>query len=156
MAIRGAAEPSGQRINGDDFMTQPAVDDDALSAALDQSRGEADMTVCTVDTAISLGSGDLPVLGTPRLAALMEAAALSALARRLDTRLTTVGVRIDIRHISPSPIGAGVHAQASVTEVHRGRISFAVSATSGGHEVASGRHVRVIVDRADFLARINA
>jgi predicted thioesterase len=111
-------------------------------------------TVSTSDTAISLGSGDLPVLGTPRVAALMEAAAVSALAGRLDAGLTTVGVHIDIRHMAPTPIGAEVRAEASVTGVHGGQVSFELTATSGVREIARGRHVRVVVDRQTFLDRI--
>ena len=128
--------------------------DDALSTALDQARGAVAATVADVDTAISLGSGDLPVLGTPRVAALMEAAAVAAVAGRLADGRTSVGVHIEIRHTAPTPIGAEVRADASVTGVEGGRISFEVTATCDGREIARGRHERVVVDRAAFLGRV--
>ena len=129
--------------------------DDEFGRRLHGARGVSERMVSYTDTALSLGSGDLPVLGTPRVVAWIEAAALSAIAGRLDDRLTTVGGQIDIRHSAPTLIGAEVRTEASVAEVDGRRIVFDVSVMSGGREIARGRHVRAIVDRADFLARAN-
>jgi predicted thioesterase len=117
-------------------------------------RGRAEATVRDTDTAISLGSGDLPVLGTPRVVALMEAAAISAIANKLDPRLTTVGTGLDVRHTAPSRVGAIVLVDAHIADVHGRTIVFEVVASCDGQEIASGRHVRVIVDRTQFLSKL--
>ena len=129
--------------------------DDELSRRLYRARGVAETMVSDKDTALSMGSGDLPLLGTPRVVAWIEAAALSAIAGRLDDHLTTVGGQIDIHHSAPTRVGAEVRTEASVAEVNGRRIVFDVSVMSGGREIARGRHVRAIVDRAGFLARAN-
>jgi fluoroacetyl-CoA thioesterase len=116
--------------------------------------GETTRVVGSKDTAIAVGSGDLPVLATPILVALMEAAACSALAGHLPERLTSVGSHLDVRHLAPSPIGARVTARASVTEVRGAKVTFEVTAQHdvGGRRVDIGRgtHARVIVDRESF------
>jgi predicted thioesterase len=116
--------------------------------------GEAIHVVGTSDTAIAVGSGDLPVLATPILVALMEAAACNALAGHVPEQLTSVGYGIDVRHLAPSPLGAQVTARASITEVRGAKVTFEVTAQ---HEVGSrradigrGTHARVIVDRESF------
>lgn len=108
------------------------------------------------DTAIALGSGDLPVLATPILIALMEAAACQALAGQLPPERTSVGSRVDVRHLAPSPVGAHVTARAEIVAVEGAMVRFDVSAS---HEVdgetvvvGSGSHVRFVVDREAFLA----
>jgi predicted thioesterase len=120
-------------------------------------------TVTDADTAIALGSGDVPVLATPRLLAWMEAATVAAAAARVDATSTTVGVEVWMRHRRASAVGA--HIEVEVTEVSeqdRG-LSFEVLArevprdASGGapaREIASGRVVRAIVDRGTFLDRL--
>ncbi len=127
---------------------------DGPRPGLRSARGSIVTTVSEADTAASLGSGDLPVLGTPRLVALMEAASLNALADELDSRLTTVGVHLDVRHSAPTAVGAEVRVEASVSDIEGRRISFEVAASSGGQEIGRGRHVRVVVDRDEFLARV--
>jgi predicted thioesterase len=126
---------------------------EGISAVLGMS-GVTTHVVGTSDTAIAVGSGDLPVLATPILVALMEAAACSALAGHLPERLTSVGSRIDVRHLAPSPLGAQVTARASITEVRGAKVTFEVTAQ---HEVGSrrvdigrGTHARIIVDRESF------
>lgn len=102
------------------------------------------------DTAVALGSGDVEVLATPRIVALVEAAAVAALRGALDAVDTSVGTRIDLRHIAPSLVGAEVTARAEVT-AHQGRkVVFAVEATMGDQRVAFGTHDRAIVKRASF------
>lgn len=125
-------------------------------------------TVTDEDTAIALGSGDVPVLATPRLLAWMEAATVAAASPQLDPSSTTVGIEVWMRHRRASAVGA--HVEVEVTEVSeqdRG-LTFDVVAREvtqpsrdGGpgaevraHEIASGRVVRAIVDRGSFLRRL--
>jgi predicted thioesterase len=112
------------------------------------------------DTAAAVGSGDLPVLATPIVVALMEEAACAAIAGALPDGSTSVGIHLDVRHTAPSPVGAVVRATATLTEVDGRRLAFEVSAqhelASGLTEVAHGTHARVIVDRSTFLGRLPA
>lgn len=105
------------------------------------------------DTAIAMGSGDVPVLGTPRLIAWCEEATVLALADELDPASTTVGYRIRIDHLSPTPVGASVDISAAVVEVDGRQVTLSVSATDANGEAARGEITRVIVDRAKFVGR---
>lgn len=133
--------------------------DDASAAALVGTVGTASLEVTPATTAIALGSGDLPVLATPRMVALMEEAACAAIADVLMPESTSVGIHVDVRHGVASPLGASVTAAARVTEVDGTRISFNVTATHrrGGEavEIGRGTHRRVIVDREAFLSRVD-
>jgi predicted thioesterase len=126
-----------------------------VAEAILGSHGTVDHVVSESMTAIAAGSGDLPVLATPTLVALMEAAACQALVHHLPGGLTSVGSRIDVRHLAPSPVGARVTAKATVTDVQGVRVTFDVEATHhvGGTDVEIGRgtHVRVVVERGAFL-----
>lgn len=117
----------------------------------------ATLSVTPAATAIAAGSGDLPVLATPRLIALMEEAACGALAPALPDNATSVGTHVDIQHVAPSPLGAAVTATATVTSVAGRRVTFDVSAVhiAGGTqaEIGRGTHTRVVVDRERFLAQ---
>jgi len=120
-------------------------------------------TVTDDDTAIALGSGDVPVLATPRLLAWMEAATCAAALPRLDLSSTTVGIEVWMRHRRASRVGAIVEVEVTeVTEQDRG-LSFEVVArevpadgagSTTGPEIATGRVVRAIVDRGAFLGRL--
>jgi predicted thioesterase len=124
------------------------------------------------DTAIALGSGDVPVLGTPRVVAWMERASVVAAADRVDGSSTTVGVEVWVRHRRASAVGAVIEVEVTeVVEQDRG-LAFTVvarevpteptepadEAPAGSarapREVASGRIVRAVVDREAFLARL--
>ncbi len=107
------------------------------------------------DTANAVGSGDLPVLGTPRLLAWLEAATCAAVDDALPQGHTTVGTRVDVEHRAASSIGAQVQVRAVVTQVVGRAVTFAVTAGQGGGEVvAQGTIGRVVVDRERFLARL--
>ena len=109
-------------------------------------------------TAIAAGSGDLPVLATPRMIALMEEAACTLLASDLPDEATSVGTRVDVRHSVPSPLGARVTARATVVGVDGARITFDVTAWHGPVdsrvEIGRGTHVRAVVDREAFLSKL--
>jgi fluoroacetyl-CoA thioesterase len=107
-------------------------------------------TVGAADTALALGSGEVEVLGTPRVLALVEAATVAAVADRLDPSSTTVGSRVELEHLAPSPVGAAVRADAVLAEVAGRRLGFTVTLSQGGRHVARGTVVRVVVDRARF------
>lgn len=111
------------------------------------------------DTALALGSGDVPVLATPRLVAWLEAATVECLTPSLGPGSTSVGTRVEIEHVAPSPVGAAVVARASVSYVDGRLVRFEVAAEHrvGGADpvvVATGRVTRVVVDRERFLARL--
>ena len=108
--------------------------------------------VAEIDTAISLGSGDVPVLATPRVVAWMEAAAVAAL-DGLPDGMTTVGIHISVDHTAATLVGGRVRSEAEVTTSEGPRIEFDVRAYEGDLIVAGGTHTRVMVDRERFLAR---
>ena len=109
--------------------------------------------VTEADTARALGSGDLAVLGTPRVLAWCEEATCAAL--ELDATQTSVGTRVDLEHLAASPIGAEVTATANLIHTDGRLVRFQVAAhDSGGTLLATGEIRRVIVDRERFLARI--
>ena len=111
-------------------------------------RGTARLTVAESDTAASLGSGDVPVLGTPRLVALCEEASVAAIAGELPAGRTTVGTRVEIDHLAASPIGAVVGADAVLEAADGHLLHFTVSASEGGRIVGRGAVHRAVVDRA--------
>lgn len=114
-------------------------------------------TVTAEDTALAVGSGSLPVLGTPRLLAWCEAATCAAVDPTLDEGSTSVGTRVSLEHLAASPVGQEVEVSASATysdgRLHR----FTVAARhvgGNGKVVASGEVTRVVVDADRFLGRL--
>ncbi|GIJ77535.1 thioesterase [Micromonospora phaseoli] len=112
-----------------------------------------ELTVTDADTAQAVGSGDVPVLGTPRVVALAEAATVAATAQHLPAGATTVGSRVELDHRAATPVGRTVAAQARLTTVDRRRLVFEITVTEGGQTVAEGRVERVLVDRHRFVER---
>ena len=117
----------------------------------------ADVThaVAEADTARSLGSGDVPVLGTPRVLALLEQATVAAVAPALDDGQTTVGIRISLEHRAATPIGRTVTARARLLGVDGRRLSFEVELLDGDVVAAFGTVERAVVDRDRFVSRAN-
>lgn len=116
--------------------------------------GDASLIVTEADTAIALGTGDVPVLSTSRLIALIEAAAVAALDGALPDDMTSVGVSLSIDHIAPSGVGATVRASAVLEAIDDAALEFVIEAADGETLVAVGGHTRVIVERDRFLARV--
>ncbi len=115
------------------------------------------LEVALGDTAIAVGSGDVPVLATPRVVALFEAATVRALEGRLDVAETSVGTRVEVDHLVASPVGARVAIIAELIERDGRRVVFDVRAVGeDGTVLATGRVQRVVVDRERFLARVRA
>lgn len=111
-------------------------------------------TVTAADTAAAMGSGDMPVFATPAMAALMENAAMRAVAAELPEGATTVGAEMNIAHIKPSGVGAQIVASAVVTAVEGRKITFNVGARDAEGPIGEGTHVRFVVDRRRFLAKV--
>lgn len=112
--------------------------------------------VTDADTAVALGSGDVPVLATPRLLAWMEAATLQAAEALLTSGQTTVGTAVRIEHLRATAVGGTVEATATLAQDSTGRrLTFGVLAIDGsGQIIGQGEIDRVIVDRARFLAGV--
>lgn len=110
--------------------------------------------VTEADTAAALGSGDVPVLATPRLIAWLEAATVRSAASLLGAGQTTVGTGVRIDHRRPTPVGGSIEVSATPPHDPAGRrLTFVVEAVDGtGHLVATGEIDRVIVHRDQFLA----
>jgi predicted thioesterase len=115
--------------------------------------GTAELLVTDADTAIALGSGDVAVLGTPRLVALCEQAACAAVADRLQPDETTVGLRIELTHVAPTRVGSSVRAEATLERTDGRRLVFTVSASDACGLVAAGKLTRVVVRRAEFMEK---
>ena len=105
------------------------------------------------DTAKEVGSGDLLVYATPCMVALMEGAACEAIAAALKDTETTVGTGLNIQHLSATPVGLDVRAEAEVTAVEGKVITFAVTAYDEVGEIGKGTHTRVIVNTQKFLEK---
>ena len=112
-----------------------------------------ELTVTDADTAQSLGSGDVPVLGTPRVLALAEAATVAATARQMPGGLTTVGTRAEIDHKAPTPVGRRVTALATLAKVEGRKLVFDVVVRDGEDLVAEVRVERVILERRRFIEK---
>ncbi|HHS97885.1 MAG TPA: thioesterase [Chloroflexi bacterium] len=116
--------------------------------------GEAGWEVTEEVTAARWGSGLVPVLGTPALVALMEQAAVVALEGHLPAEKTSVGVRIDVRHLAATPVGMHVRAHARLTQVDGRRLVFHVEAWDEVEKIGEATHERVVIDRERFLQRV--
>ncbi|WP_028642489.1 thioesterase family protein [Nocardioides sp. URHA0020] len=112
-------------------------------------------TVTNEDTAVALGSGSLPVLGTPRLLAWCEAATCAAIDPTLAAGSTSVGTRVELAHQAPSVVGQQVEVSVSSTYVDGRLHRFTVGARNvGGKVIATGEVTRVVVDAERFLSRL--
>jgi predicted thioesterase len=105
------------------------------------------------DTALSIGSGDVPVLATPRIIALAEEASVEAIGGELGPGTTTVGYEVRLAHLAPTPVGGKVTAEATLENVEGRRLTFRVSVNDARGLVAAGRMTRVIVVRDRFIER---
>ena len=114
----------------------------------------SNLTVDEAVTAMAMGSGDMPVLATPAMMALMENAAMLAVADHLPEGCTTVGGHIASSHLKPSKLGDTVTATATVTRVDGKKIEFKVQAYCGDTLLGEGTHLRFIVDRNKFMSRL--
>ena len=112
--------------------------------------GTAELVVGEQDLAIALGSGDVAVMGTPRMVALAEAATVAAIDGALEPGRTSVGTHVDMRHLAPSPIGRTVKARAVLSRCEGKLLAFSVEVHDDGGLVGEGTIERVIVNREKF------
>lgn len=106
------------------------------------------------NTALKLGSGDMEVFATPAMIALMENAAMNAVASHLDAGTTTVGTMMKSSHIKASALGANITAEAELVAVEGRRLSFSVKAWDDKGVIGEGEHERFVVDRERFLSKL--
>ena len=114
-------------------------------------KGEVGTLVEREDTAMEVGSGSLLVYATPCMVALMEGAACEAIASTLPETKTSVGTELNISHLSATPVGLEVRAEAEVIAVEGNTITFAVTAYDEAGKIGKGTHKRVIVSSQRFL-----
>lgn len=111
-------------------------------------------TVVPGNTAAAMGSGDLDVFATPAMVALMENAAMTAVAGELPEGATTVGSEMNVTHIKPSGLGAEITATAVLAEVEGRKLTFNVGVRDAEGLIGEGIHIRYIVDREKFMAKV--
>jgi fluoroacetyl-CoA thioesterase len=116
---------------------------------------ELSITISEADTASKWGSGRVPVYSTPALVGLMEATAVKALEGQLDPAQTTVGGRIDVRHLAATPVGMTVRARAELTAVDGRKLTFQVEAWDEVEKIGKALHERFLVDTEKFVSRVN-
>lgn len=103
------------------------------------------------NTAVTMGSGDLPVFATPAMVALMENAAMNVVASCLSDEQTTVGGHISVVHLAPTKMGESVRAEAELMAVEGRKLTFGVRAFQGEKLIGEGTHDRFVVDRDRFM-----
>jgi fluoroacetyl-CoA thioesterase len=116
--------------------------------------GEAKLTVAPQHTAWHMGSGGIEVFATPAMIALMEEAAVRAVADHLPPGWQTVGVQVDVRHTAATPVGLTVTAHAELAEVSGRRLLYTVTAHDGQESIGEGTHRRVLIDLERFEAQV--
>ena len=118
--------------------------------------GEVERVVTENDTAERWGSGLVPVFGTPSLVGLMENAAVEALDGRLPPGKGSVGGRMDVRHLAPTPVGMRVHARAELLEIDGRRLVFQIEAWDEVEKIGEATHERFIIEPESFIAKAKA
>lgn len=116
-------------------------------------KGNTDNLCEREDTALEVGSGSLLVYATPCMAALMEAAACEAIAAGLSENETTVGIELNLKHLSATPVGLEVRAEATVTAVEGKIISFTIEAFDEAGKIGEATHKRALVNSQRFLEK---
>ena len=119
-------------------------------------KGIAETSVERQDTAYEVGSGDLLVYATPCMVALMEGAACEAIAPAIPEGKTSVGTLLNITHISATPVGLDVRAEAEVTEIDGNTITFQITAYDEAGKIGEGTHKRAVITTQKFLDKVYA
>ncbi|MFN0219064.1 MAG: thioesterase family protein [Hyphomicrobium sp.] len=118
--------------------------------------GTATALVTNERLAPAVGSGGAPVLASPMMIALMEAAAVDCVEALLPSGHQSLGTHLDVAHTAPTPAGLTVTATATLNAIEGRKLTFAVAAHDGVETIGSGTHTRVIVDTPRFMARLAA
>ena len=119
-------------------------------------KGKVSSLVEKEDAAQEVGSGSLLVYATPCMAALMEGAACEAIAAAIPEEKTSVGIELNISHLSATPVGLDVRAEAEVTAVEKNIITFSVTAYDEAGKIGEGTHKRAVVTAQKFLDKTYA
>ncbi|EYE87929.1 thioesterase [Fervidicella metallireducens AeB] len=107
------------------------------------------------DSAVNYGSGGVDVYSTPAMVGLMESAAKKAVDTFLPDGYTTVGIKLDIKHLAATPIGMKVKAEAELIEVDGRKLTFKVEAYDEAEKIGEGLHERFVIDSEKFLSKLN-
>lgn len=121
---------------------------------IQEAKHTSTLTVEEQHLAQNVGSGDLPVLATPMMMALMENAAMLAVAPQLPEGSTTVGGHITSSHLRPTPLGATITATAQLVKEEGRKLTFHIVAEDATGIIGEGEHLRFIVDKERFLAKL--
>ena len=101
-----------------------------------------------------MGSGDLHVFATPAMVALMENAAMLAVAEYLPEGATTVGAMMNTSHVKPSPVDETIQATATLTGIEGRKLTFSIKAEDSKGVIGEAEHVRFIVDIGRFMSKL--
>lgn len=115
-----------------------------------------EVTVAEQHSAITVGSGDLPVLGTPAMIALMEQASVQLVTPHLEEGTSTVGIHLAVEHLKATPMGGKITVSAELTAIDGRKLSFALKAVNeAGETIGEGTLDRFIIDRERFMAKLS-
>lgn len=112
------------------------------------------LTLTEAQSAITVGSGDVPVLGTPALIALLEKASVQLVAPELATDESTVGIRVELNHTRATALCRTVKATATLTAIEGRKLLFDLSAEDERGTIADGRLERFLISRERFLSKL--
>lgn len=118
--------------------------------------GISEEIVTEEKTAMAIGSGGLPVYATPRMTAMMEHTAWASVEPYMEEGCSTVGTRLEIDHVSASPVGAKISFSSELTEIDGRKLVFRVSASDDAGLIGEGRHERFIIKSEKFMSKVAA
>lgn len=116
-------------------------------------KGYQELTVSESDTAKAYKSGTLDVLATPRMAALMEETAWKSVAGELEEGMGTVGIKLDLGHLAPTPVGMKAWCESVLTGVDGRKLAFSITAFDEAGKIGEGIHERFIIEEAKFQSK---
>ena len=118
-------------------------------------KGYKELVVTIEDSALYFKSGELEVLATPRIVTLVEETAYKSISDELETNESTVGTKVDLKHIAATPIGMKVICETELIEIDRRRLVFSFTVKDEKEVIAEGMHERFIIDKEKFLNKVN-
>lgn len=118
-------------------------------------KGYKELVVTIEDSALYFKSGELEVLATPRIVTLVEETAYKSISNILETNESTVGTKVDLKHIAATPIGMKVICETELIEIDRRRLVFSFTVKDEKEVIAEGIHERFIIDKEKFLNKVN-
>lgn len=117
--------------------------------------GKKEIIVTEDKTALSVGSGLLPVFATPVMITFMELVSSEITAPFLEKGYSTVGINVSVKHISATPVGMTVRFESELLEIDGKRLVFKVSAYDDAGLIGKGTHERFIVNNEKFISKTN-